>query len=295
MTRGGRTVLARLLDALLPGVGLLWDGRRQAGWNTLLTWASLPSFLGTGVAFLDLDPRRAALVLAVAWVALQALLWLEPREAEAEPSAGRAVAGALVWAGLLAAAFLALSRSVTTVPVPDRACWPGLLPGETVLVRRADFRDAPPERGELVAARRGDRVVVARVAGLAGDRVEVNGPALRVGTDEMASEDLGDVTLEDPDGDPTEALRLRAFLEILGERRHLVFHARGVTSPVLRLEVPEGHVFLLADNRSSADAADSRTLGPVALDALAGRVETVLWSPGGGAVPRWDRIGLRWP
>jgi signal peptidase I len=295
MTRVLRRAVVRLLDALLPGLGMLWDGRRRAGWNTLMVWASLPTFLGTAVAFLGLDPRRAVVVLAVVWASLQAMLLAEPPSQDEAPDPLRALAGLAAWAALLLAAALAFSRSVTLATMPDHACWPGLLPGEVVLVHRADWGEGAPERGTLVAARAGDRRIVARVVGLPGERVEVDGPGLRLNAAEVPSEDRGEVSLSDGVAEASEGRHLRAWAETLDDVTHLAFHARGVSMPPRRADVPAGHVFLLADNRSTADVADSRTLGPAPLSDVDGPVQAVMWSPGEGPLPRWERLGLRWP
>jgi type IV secretory pathway protease TraF len=72
-----------------------------------------------------------------------------------------------------------------------------------------------------------------------------------------------------------------------------VFFRRGVDLSPIRHDVPVGQVFLLADNRSTDTALDSRDAGPVPLGELVGRPGPVLWSDG-PAGPRFDRLGVRW-
>jgi signal peptidase I len=50
------------------------------------------------------------------------------------------------------------------------------------------------------------------------------------------------------------------------------------TAPFGPMEVPEGSLFVLGDARGVS--IDSRTFGPVPIDAVVGRVEAVIWPPG---------------
>lgn len=51
------------------------------------------------------------------------------------------------------------------------------------------------------------------------------------------------------------------------------------SSSLLPTRVPEGHVFLLGDNRGPLGSVDSRRFGPVPLEAIEGRAAWVVWPP----------------
>jgi signal peptidase I len=60
-----------------------------------------------------------------------------------------------------------------------------------------------------------------------------------------------------------------------------------VTLSVAEVDVPEGMLFVLGDNRS--DSSDSREWGFLPVELVVGRVIRVVWSQGPDGV-RWDRI-----
>jgi signal peptidase I len=187
--------------------------------------------------------------------------------------------------------FFALTR------VPGLGMFPGLLPGEVVLVARPTVTRDGPQRGELWFGRAEDGVVVGRVAAFSGERIRVDGADLSIDEQPVEAEPLGEVEMRTDVPVPRlEYEALEVFSEALGEMRHLAFHRRGVLAAPADAVVPEDAVFLLADNRSTVDPGDSRQFGPVPIDDLIGRALHVVWSPGDGDWrPRLDRIGSWWP
>jgi signal peptidase I len=120
---------------------------------------------------------------------------------------------------------------------------PTLNPGDQVLIATRAYRSVGPARGDLVVFKGPDGPLVKRVAAVAGDEVGIEDGQLVVN---------GRIVPEPPvDLNTVDGLYY---------------------GPVT---VPPGSIFVLGDNR--ANSVDSRTLGPVRLDALIGQVMLRLW------------------
>lgn len=133
--------------------------------------------------------------------------------------------------------------------IPSASMAPTLEAGDRVLAEKLAYRASEPRRGELVVFEAAGVLNVKRVAGLAGDRVEIRDGVLHV-NGEHRPESYVDRRLNDGN----------------------------FFGPV---QVPPGHVFLLGDNRQNS--LDSRSLGPIPEDNLVGEVRLRLWPP--GAIP----------
>ncbi|MGE0643988.1 MAG: signal peptidase I [Nitrospira sp.] len=143
---------------------------------------------------------------------------------------------------------------------------PTLFPGDHVVVNRAAYHTAGPQRGDIVLYRYPDeegKRLVHRVIGLPGDRVEIRTQVLSVN---------GEVATE-PYVQHTDSLMGPGNV-----RDHL-----GPTT------VPPDAYFVLGDNRE--ESLDSRFLGPISKAQILGQVVFVYWSVDRGLrSPRWDRL-----
>lgn len=122
---------------------------------------------------------------------------------------------------------------------------PNLYRGYRLMTEKVSYRLHPPQRGDVVVVDRpGDQQsLVKRVVAVAGEVVEVR---------------RGHTLI---DGQPIE------------EPWVTNFGGPGYP-PTL---VPEGHVFILGDNRGLSH--DSRAIGPVPVDSIVGHVWLVYWPP----------------
>lgn len=290
------SLVAAMLDLVLPGAGQVAWGRSRSGWNTLVAYLGLLSLLAFSVAWMGLDPRRALVTLGIAWWTFQGLLWLEARGQEAgPPSIRRGLVACLVGLVAVGLSGAGISLRATVAPIRDHGLWPALLPGEWVLVYRATPEEARDLEGRLVLASTGSGRVIGRIVAFGPATVRWSGPGLFVNGKAVPLADLGDVVVSDPFENPEEGQGLRAWMETLADRRHHVFHSRLVMTPEREFRLPENTFLLLADNRSTLNAVDGRVLGPMPIGAVLGAVGPVVWSPGPWGLPRWGRLGMQWP
>ena len=131
--------------------------------------------------------------------------------------------------------------------IPSESMVPTLLVGDRVLANKFVYRLTEPERGEVVVfesvGEGDDQKLIKRVVGVAGDEVEVRNGTLLV------------------NGEAREEPYLN---------RNLPFNDSYGPS-----EVPEGHVFVMGDNR--ANSADSRVFGPLPIENIEGEAFVRFW------------------
>jgi signal peptidase I len=187
--------------------------------------------------------------------------------------------------------------------VPTGSMKPSIVEGDRIFVNKLAYglkvpfttwhlaRWDTPRRGEVVvfnSPRDGVRLVK-RVVGLPGDVIELRDGRLLIN---------GDPT----EYRPTDASFLQALsdverrqhtlkTEMLGEHPHPVMHqGRWNDRSYDPVRVPEGHYFMLGDNRDNS--ADSREIGFVPLDQIVGRSSRVAMSFDYERwfAPRWERF-----
>ena len=121
---------------------------------------------------------------------------------------------------------------------------PNLYTDQRLVVEKVSYRLHEPRRGDVVVLRmpeRGPELLIKRVIALPGETIEVRDGQVYID---------GEV-LEEP---------------------YVLQRTSGKSMPVT---VPEGHVFVMGDNRGASN--DSRSFGPVAEDRIVGRAWVSYW------------------
>ena len=147
--------------------------------------------------------------------------------------------------------------------IPSASMEPTLEEGDRVLVNKVSYDLHDVNRGDIIVFELdeadvgpdGIKDLIKRVVGLPGDVVESRDGVVYVNDRALEEPYLADGTIT---GDPEDS-----------------------RNPAIdRQTVPEGHVFVLGDNRSNS--ADSRYAyrGPIPIDTIVGRAFVLVWPPG---------------
>ena len=178
-----------------------------------------------------------------------------PAEHDQEPGGDdrRSLRNIIEWvaivAGALAVALVVKTFLIQAFFIPSLSMFPTLDKGDRVLVNKLSYDLHDVNRGDMVVFDRPAgspesdiKDLIKRVVGLAGETIEARDGVVYIDGDR-----LDEPYLED--GVRTENL-----------------------SPT---EIPEGHVFVMGDNRSGS--ADSRVFGPIDEDTIVGRAFIRVW------------------
>ena len=159
--------------------------------------------------------------------------------------------------------------------IPSASMEPTLVEGDRVLVEKLSYRFSGPDRGDVVVFEREYAIpggpdeddtfwdgIVDSIRGLFG---------FPTGTEQdfikrvMA---VGGDTIEGRDG------RIYVNDEVVSEP----FLSDGQqTGPFGPIEIPEGEIFVMGDNRNNSD--DSRNFGPIDADKVVGHAFLLIWPP----------------
>jgi signal peptidase I len=145
--------------------------------------------------------------------------------------------------------------------IPSGSMEPTLEKGDRVLVNKLSYDLHDVHRGDVIVFELdpgdvgpdGIKDLIKRVIGLPGDVIETRDGVVYINDQPLDEPYLTDGTKT---GDATD----------------------GQNPSIERQTVPEGHVYVLGDNRSNS--ADSRYRGPIAIESIVGRAFVLVWPPG---------------
>lgn len=175
--------------------------------------------------------------------------------------------------------------------VPSGSMLPNLQIGDRILVTKSSFilrvpftsivlaKTGIPERGDIVVFNnvKQDIIMVKRLVGLPGDKLEIHDGFLSVNGKRFKTTRIS-----------PENISSTVYLKennTIGE--YIIQRMPSYIRPDSRvIEVPEGHYFVMGDNRDNS--ADSRSWGFVPHDEMLGRAFSVFYSLD-GLVPRVER------
>ena len=166
--------------------------------------------------------------------------------------------------------------------IPSKSMAPGVLPGDYVLANKAVYKTRSPERGDVVIfINPNERHLnyVKRIAAMPGDTVEIRANVLLINDRPLEGESI-DLPPLNFEPEPEQ----RALLETNGGVSYPILVSLSGNRDFPRTTVPNGHCFVLGDNRS--ESLDSRNFGPVPLVDILGRLEYIYWP-----ALTWSRFG----
>lgn len=208
--------------------------------------------------------------------------WVGLREGTAGPLRPLRRGGRPRWVAFLELPLMVLVAAIVAVAIkalvaqafviPSASMEPQLRPGDRVVVSRLAYDLHAPRRGDVVvfddpqASRRPSRSVV----DLGRDAL------VAVGVVGPQESELIKRTI----GLPGETVEARGGSVVIdGRALHEPYLPAGTwTADFGPTVVPDGHVFVMGDNRGNS--LDSRSFGPVPVDSIVGRALVRIWPPG---------------
>lgn len=150
------------------------------------------------------------------------------------------------------------------------------------VVRTKIFEVDQPTNGDVMVfiPPHKDEYFIKRVVGIPGDRVRYEDKRLYINGVEQPQEFVARIPPNDP--------RLLLYEETLGGVKHIIQTNVYRDESVHEWEIPEGHFFVMGDNRD--ESADSRSWGLVPESVIVGKAFAI-WMHWDGGLPGFQRNG----
>jgi signal peptidase I len=154
---------------------------------------------------------------------------------------------------------------------------PTLRDGDVVFVDKLERGEVPARGAVVLFEAEGGEKMIKRVIALPGEELELSPEGLRIDGRALPPSATGD-------GEAASSCGVRLLAQALDASRfEFIADSRADT---LTARVPDGHVFVLGDNRPVSK--DSRTIGPVDVQRLVGVARFIAWSAPAGRFD-WER------
>jgi signal peptidase I len=271
------------------GLGQLYVGRVKRAVLYLLSFELLQLLVVLLVSAVPPAAKLATLLLAMAFLVAFGLVAtvdafllakrLGRGDFEKRRSNRLVVYIAFFLAGAISIFFLAqMERRVffEVYRVPGSSMMPVLLGGDYIVAnKQADCLDCAGglQAGEVIIFKHEGTTRIKRLVGLPGDTIEIKNQVLMVNGVSVRGSPIEKLEPEELNS----TLKMSyAYEERLGSRSYVTFWPRRSSEDVAKLQVPEGMVYVLGDNRTFS--RDSRKMGFIPVSELRGRVEQLWYS-----------------
>ena len=196
--------------------------------------------------------------------------------------------------------FVLLIRSFVFEPfrIPSGSMMPTLLQGDYIFVKKYSYglrwpvieqkfiELGEPQRGDVVVFRLPSNPsinYIKRVVGLPGDQIVYANHQVTVNGQQMELTKHPQTRLQESG---------LVFIEQLDEREHEIRVSRPNDTSTERVyQVPDGHYFMMGDNRDNSQ--DSRYIGAIPETHLVGEAVRIWMHMDGLEWPTWSRIGTK--